>query len=57
MTDIDKDDCKDYRDAINKRIDEIWKKIDCIESRLNWFYILAIASLATFILNIVQGRL
>lgn len=43
----DKGDCKDRHDKLEKHLEKL-------EGRMNWFYILAITSLLTMLVNLVK---
>lgn len=47
-TEYDKADCKDLHQKIEAKLDKL-------ETRMNWFYILAISTLVAFVLNLVKG--
>lgn len=44
----DKSDCKDLHQKIDAKLDKL-------EARMNWFYLLAVSTLVAFVMNLVKG--
>jgi hypothetical protein len=44
----DKEDCKD-------RHKELWEEIKSLRTQINWFYLLAVATLAASVGNLIGG--
>jgi len=47
--DYDKDDCRE-------RHKDIWDEIKSLRNQINWFYLLAVATLGTAVGNMIWGK-